>query len=398
MNTSRSAYYQTRAFSITLGGQAIKIISKPGIPDWDDVSPAQQLLADAVKPTADARMLLLGCGPGALGVVLARQAHAGVATLLDSNWISLAMAERTFNANNVTNVRVCSTISLLPEQAGTFDIAMIVVPNDRKLTRRWLVEAYAALKSGGELYIAGANDHGIRSAIDDAEELFGGAHVLGYKHGNRVAQAHKAGAMNHSPAWAGEAGIALGTWHAFEAQARGHSFSLRSLPGVFAYDRVDAGTALLLDVLAIPPGARVLDVGCGYGIIGLVAARLGAAKVELVDVNLMAVVSAGENILHNGIAYAQAFANDGVPDGAARRYDVVVSNPPFHVGKSVDGDIARAFIERARQALVPGGQLILVANQFLRYDQVLRAAFEHVTCRASNRSYSVWSATNLAVV
>ena len=128
MNTSRSAYYQTRAFSITLGGQAIKIISKPGIPDWDDVSSAQQLLADAVKPTADARMLPLGCGPGALGAALARQAHAGVATLLDSNWISLAMAERTFNANNVTNVRVFSTISLLPEQAGTFDIAMIVVP------------------------------------------------------------------------------------------------------------------------------------------------------------------------------------------------------------------------------------------------------------------------------
>jgi 16S rRNA (guanine1207-N2)-methyltransferase len=75
-----------------------------------------------------------------------------------------------------------------------------------------------------------------------------------------------------------------------------------------------------------------------------------------------------------------------------------VSNPPFHVGKSVDGDIARAFIERAQHALEPGGQLVLVANQFLRYDQVLRAAFEQVTCLASNRSYRVWSATNLGVV
>jgi 16S rRNA G1207 methylase RsmC len=172
MNTSRSAYYQTHAFSITLGGRAIKLISKPGIPDWDSVTPAQQLLADAVKPMADARMLLLGCGPGALGAALARQAHAGSATLLDSNWIALAMAERTLNANNVTNARVCSTISVLPEQAGAFDIAMIVVPNDRKLTRRWLVEAYAALRQGGELYIAGANDHGIRSVIGDAEALW----------------------------------------------------------------------------------------------------------------------------------------------------------------------------------------------------------------------------------
>src|SRR5437868_1216197 len=98
MNASRSAYYQTRAFSATLGGQALKVIAKPGIPDWDSVSPAQQLLADAVKPATDARMLLLGCGSGALGAVLARQARAGSAALMDSNWIALAMAERTLSA------------------------------------------------------------------------------------------------------------------------------------------------------------------------------------------------------------------------------------------------------------------------------------------------------------
>src|SRR3954468_4286764 len=137
MNTSPSAYYQTRAFSATLGGQTIKIISKPGIPDWDSVSPAYHLLADAVKPMADARMLLLSCGPGALGVALARQAHAGNVTLLDSSWIALAMAEYTLSANTVTNARAGAAISVLPEQAGAFDVAVIVVPNDRKLARRW---------------------------------------------------------------------------------------------------------------------------------------------------------------------------------------------------------------------------------------------------------------------
>jgi 16S rRNA G1207 methylase RsmC len=64
----------------------------------------------------------------------------------------------------------------------------------------------------------------------------------------------------------------------------------------------------------------------------------------------------------------------------------------------VDGDVARAFIERAGHALKPGGQLILVANQFLRYEQVLRSTFEHVVCLVANPSYRVWSATNRAVV
>jgi 16S rRNA (guanine1207-N2)-methyltransferase len=398
MSASQSTYYQTHTLSISLGGQAIKLISKPGIPDWDNVSPAQQLLADVAKPAPNGQVLLLGCGPGALAVALSRQAQAGNITLLDSNWIALAMAERTLQANRVHNAGARYAISLAPEQATAFDIATIIVPNDRKLTRRWLAEAYAALADGGQLYLAGANDHGIRSAIGDAEALFGNANVLGYKHGNRVAQARKAAGVQDAPAWAGEAGIAPGSWHQFEAQARGYSFQLRSLPGVFAYDRVDAGTALLLDTLTIPAGARVLDVGCGYGLIGLVAARLGAVQVDMVDVNLLAVAAASENIRRNGIEQARAFASDGVPEGAARRYELVVTNPPFHVGKSIDGDIARAFIERAQQALVPKGQLILVANQFLRYDQILHTMFEQVSCLASNRSYRVWGATNLGVV
>jgi 16S rRNA (guanine1207-N2)-methyltransferase len=396
MSAGPRSYYETRAFTATLGGQAVQVISKPGIPNWDHVSPAQALLADAMKPAASARILLLGCGHGALGAALARQADEIV--LSDSNWIALAMAQHTLEANSLTNARISSAISVLPDQAEAFDSVAITAPNDRKLTRRWLAEARAALKDGGELFIAGANDHGIRSAIGDAEALFGHTNVLAYKHGNRVAQARKPADLARRPAWAGEPGIAPGTWYEFAAQARGQTFQLRSLPGVFAYDRVDAGSALLLDTLVIPAGARVLDVGCGYGIIGLVAARLGAAQIEMVDVNLLAVAAASENIARNGIAGARAFASDGVPEGVARRYDVVVTNPPFHVGKPIDGDITRAFIERAQRALEPGGRLILVANQFLRYDQLLHSAFADVACLASNRSYRVWSATNLAVV
>jgi 16S rRNA (guanine1207-N2)-methyltransferase len=357
------------------------------------VSPAQSLLADAVEPAAGARVLLLGCGHGALGVVLARQARDGAVVMLDDNSIALALAQRTLQASAVTNAHVCTDISVLPAQAGAFDVAVIAAPADRKLARRWLVEARGALKDQGQLFIAGANDRGVRSVIADTQALFGAANVLAYKHGNRVAQARKLPGSAPAAPWAAEAGIAPATWYEFEAQARGQNFRLRSLPGVFAHDRLDEGTALLLESLVIPVGARVLDVGCGYGIIGLAAARMGAAHVDMVDVSLLAVAAASENIARNGIANARAFLSDGVPEDTAERYDVVATNPPFHVGKSTQYDIGRAFIERARPALKPGGQFFLIGNQFIRYDQLLRSAFERVACLATTRSYRVWSAT-----
>jgi 16S rRNA (guanine1207-N2)-methyltransferase len=303
------------------------------------------------------------------------------------------MAERTLRANAVANGVVVASISVLPEQAESFDVVTIEAPSDRRLARRWLVEARATLRPGGRLFLAGANDQGVRSAIADAEALFGNAHVLLYRQGCRVALARKAPGAPSDPAWAGAPGIAPGTWHEFVAQARGHAFRLRSLPGIFAYDRVDEGTRLLLDNLDIPAGGRALDIGCGHGIIGLLAARLGASSVDMVDSNLLAAAAAAENIALNAVAGARAFSSDGAPADANGRYDVVATNPPFHTGKATNYDITPAFVAGARRALKRGGALFLVANRFLRYDQPLRAAFADVACVAETRGYRVWRAT-----
>lgn len=392
------SYDQIHSFSAHLGGQAVRFVSKPGLAHWDDVSPASRLLADAVRPAADARVLLLGCGHGALGAALAGQAHAGATVLMDSSVVAAAMARRTLDANATANARVCEEASLPVELESWFDVAAIELPSDRKLARRWLLEAYRALRPGGDLFVAGASDQGARSAIADAAALFGGAGLLAYKQGSRVAQARKSTGAAPGVGWASEPGVAPGTWFEFEARARGLALRIHSLAGVFAYDRVDEGTRLLLEALELQPGARVLDIGCGYGMIGLLAARLGASQVDLVDANLLAVASATENIAINGIAGARACAGDGVPAGAAERYDVVATNPPFHLGKAVDYEVARAFIEGARRALKSGGRFYLVANQFIRYDQLLRVSFARVTCVAETRSYRVWRSDKLQVV
>lgn len=393
MSAAPPAYEQSRTFSAKLGGQTILIHTKPGMPSWDTVSPASQLLCEAAPATIGARALLIGCGHGALGAALARRDPSAELVLLDRSAIAVAMARQTLAANAAGNATASAAISVLPERAGTFGIALLEAPSDRKLARRWLAEAFGALAVGGELLVAGANDHGIRSIVDDAAALFGGAAVVGYGQGHRVARAQKLGDQPGAAAgWAGEPGIAPGTWHEFEIELRGHALRLRSLPGVFAYDRLDAGTRLLLETIEPPRGARVLDLGCGSGAIGLLAARLGAAHVDMADANLLAVAAAAENIRLNRIDGARALAADGVPQDRGAGYDLVLTNPPFHVGKAIDYEVARAFIVQTKRALRPGGQFVLVANQFLRYDQPLRAAFAQIDCLAENRSYRVWRA------
>ena len=384
------SYYQSGTFTTTLHGQTLRIVSKPGLPNWDRVTPATVLLAETIEAAPDAQILQLGCGHGALGAALARQVPGGHVALMDIDFIALTMAEQTLEANGAANAQVQPAISVLPDGAGAFDTVAMELPKGRKLARRWLVEAQAALKPGGTLYLAGANEQGIRPAIQDAAALFGEATVLRYKKGNRVARAVKVAPAASQPEWAGEAGIAPGTWREFEVGVRGYAFRLRSLPGVFAFDDdLDEGTCLLLDQLDVAPGESVLDVGCGYGIIGLVAARLGASHVDMVDVNLLAIASARENIAGNHVSNTEAFLSDAFSAVGNNRYDLIASNPPFHTGKSVDYAVAHAFIEHARSTLKPGGRLLLVANKFIRYDHLMRTTFDTVECLIETNKYHV---------
>jgi 16S rRNA (guanine1207-N2)-methyltransferase len=380
---------QQGTFTVTLQGQPIVVSARPEFPDRDKLSPATTLLAEAVSIASSDRVLILGCGSGALAAALAQRLSTGSVRLMDATLSSLNLAQQTLQANAINNAAVITEISVLPEGAESFDIVALEVPQGRKLIRRWLLEAYSALRPGGQLYLAGSNDQGIRPAIADAEALFGNMTPLGYKVRHRVARFVKNPPRAHLPDWVADPGIAPGTWVEFDLVIRGETFRLSSLPGIFAYNKLDAGTQLLLEHMSPPPGARVLDLGCGYGIIGLVAARQDVAAVDLVDANLLALAATKRNIARNDIAIARAWACE-IRDGlGVSQYDYVVTNLPFHSGKEVDYDIAHAFIMQARTALKPGGQLMLVANRFLRYERVMQPIFAAVDRIAETKSYQV---------
>jgi 16S rRNA (guanine1207-N2)-methyltransferase len=389
--TSRLEYYDVKEFSENLRGQQVRFCSKQGIPNWDRVTAGVTLLADTIQISPQARILLLGCGHGALGVVLSRLAPLGEVVLTDTSYVATEMAEMTISINGISNVSIWRGITLFPSRTETLDTVAMLLPKGRQFTRKWLLEAFLALQTGGRLWLAGPNREGVKSAIVDARNLFGKVETVGYRGGERVAVAVKTARESNVVGWAKEAGISPGTWHEFEADVRGHRLRFRTLQNSFSHDRVDAGTMLLIQSTTIPHGGKVLDLGCGYGVVGIMASRMGASHVDLIDSDLYSIYAARENIIINKALNAEAFPGDLFNSVSDRRYNVILSNPPFHTGKTTDFSMVSTMIVQARQILEPGGRLIIVSNQFLGYSDLLAASFEKVTYLCTTSNYVVLS-------
>ncbi|MER3457103.1 MAG: 16S rRNA methyltransferase [candidate division GAL15 bacterium] len=140
---------------------------------------------------------------------------------------------------------------------------------------------------------------------------------------------------------------------------QGRRFCFLTDRGVFSYRGVDRGTRLLLEALEVRPGDEVLDLGCGYGVVGIVAATLAVrGRVVLVDVNPRAVQLARENVRRCGLAHVEVLQGDLYAPVAGRRFDVIATNPPIRAGRAV----VRAMVEGGPAHLKPGGRFYLVAR------------------------------------
>ncbi|CAM3499409.1 class I SAM-dependent methyltransferase [Paenibacillus lupini] len=145
-----------------------------------------------------------------------------------------------------------------------------------------------------------------------------------------------------------------------EANLRGYTLRFMTDAGVFSKSGVDYGSRVLLDALVLAPSAKVLDVGCGYGPIGLTAAKLAPeGHVTMIDINERAVELSKENAKLNGINNVTVTQSDIYESVKENRYDVILTNPPIRAGKQV---VHRIF-EEGYQLLNPGGKMWVVIQK-----------------------------------
>lgn len=270
-----------------------------------------------------------------------------------------------------------------PEGQATASLVILVLPREKDRLAMLLHAASRCLPRGGRLWLAGPNRAGAKSAPSTMQRYFD--NVI-KRDAARHCSLFEASGPNHDEPFILD--DYARTWRPYEEGPR-----LVSLPGVFANRRLDPGSSLLLKSFegALPRG-RLLDFGCGSGVLAIALMSAGAdIDPVLLDDSALALESARLGLEKNGLR-GRLVASDGLTE-LSGTYDWIISNPPFHRGVDHDLDIAADFFRRAGTFLSENGRIRVVFNRHLPYEAWLREAFDRVERVSTDRTFTLLQAS-----
>lgn len=256
------------------------------------------------------------------------------------------------------------------EAHGLYDLVLVLPDPQRDLMVADLARAHDHLAPGGVLMASQHNDAGSKRCEQYLREVAGPVEMLS-KHHSRVFWAVK----DEANPWKADL---LERWRQGAAMRRILEGRFWSRPGLFNWDRIDGGSALLAQHLPATIEGNVADFGCGWGFLSdhLLRHCHDIATLDIYDADADCFECARRNL---GLVPTRVKAHphwQDVTTGFDRtKFDTIVMNPPFHEGKDADPLIGLKFIAAAAQALRPDGELWLVANRQLPYENLLTETF-----------------------
>lgn len=158
----------------------------------------------------------------------------------------------------------------------------------------------------------------------------------------------------------------------FTTEILGVSMIFQSTPELFSSDKIDTGTAAMLSCVKVRPDDKVLDLGCGYGVVGIyIAKHIGSERVTMCDIDSLALELAEKNAFLNQVPGIRIIKSDGFFQMEETGFSLILSNPPYHT----DFRVAKHFIEKGFNRLIVGGKMMMVTKRKEWYKNKLISIF-----------------------
>lgn len=296
------------------------------------------------------------------------------------------------------------------------------ISKEKAVTHHVINQSFSVLPVGGQFILWGEKKAGVKTYIKKTNALFNDA-VSAKKSGKDYVAIWEKAALQDSAL--SDHYLDDSDYPRLRAEISFGDKALFTKPGLFGWDKVDRGSALLIDHLdKFFSGFKtrpenLLDLGCGYGLLTAAAASRGVSQVTAVDNCAAALLACGKNILKlcpalykttsamdsesetevfKGRAIAvdcRAAYAENFSQQINEKFDVVLCNPPFHQGFDTERELTEAFLATAARQLKPGGQALFVTNRFIALEKTAASFFNQVSTLAENREFRLTAMQNV---
>ncbi|MCW8345201.1 16S rRNA (guanine(1207)-N(2))-methyltransferase RsmC [Vibrio sp. ZSDZ65] len=299
--------------------------------------------------------------------------HCDKVTVFTSNYCTYRQLHRSEQL-------CCHFGANLPD---TIDADMILMywPKAKAEAQMLLDMSLAKLGQDTEIVVVGEN----RSGVKSVEKMFAPFGLI-KKYDSARRCSFYWGQCQTAPT-----SFDLQSWFkSYPVELDGQQLVVKSLPGVFSHGEFDLGSQLLLSNLP-PLHGKVLDFGCGAGVLGaFMALRYPDISLQMCDINAFAIESSKQTLLANGLK-GDVLASDVYSD-LSSDFQFIVSNPPFHAGLDTSYSATEALLNDAPTHLKAAGNIVIVANSFLKYAPIIERQFGHCHTLDKTSKFTIYHA------
>lgn len=268
------------------------------------------------------------------------------------------------------------------EAEGTYDLIFLLPDRQKESILYDFAQAYDLLAEGGMLVTALHNDWGAKRMEQHLADVTGEIQTISKNH-SRVFW------TTRTQNWKTDV---LNQWKTQGSMQRILDGRFWSQPGLFNWDRIDEGSALLTEHLPHSLSGAVADLGSCWGYLSdhLLRNCPNLRSLDMYEADARALECARRNTGLIPVPVRPRILWKDVTQGVGiASYDNIIMNPPFHDGRETNTMLGLQFITVAAQALKPNGDLWLVANKHLPYENLMKEAFEHYRTVADTRNFKV---------